>query len=492
MVTIPPVSSDTERKRRRTDSRNRGLIRFLSVAWLITIAVLLAFLWCAYDSYQRFETTAQRNSRIQELRGRIVHLDEVLTMSARMGAVTGDPSWELRYRRYVSELDAAIKEAMTQAMGVETTKQTDEANAVLIQYEDRAFDLTRLGQLDEAKALLFSQEYAGQKAIYAEGMENLGHQLDESAAAAMRSQRARVSFQLIGGAVAIVLLLVGWIVILRIVSQWLSTRNKLDKIERDLDIAREIQRGLLPKQPPGVLGFEIEGWNRPADQTGGDYFDWMTLPDGRTLIALADVAGHGIGPALIVAICRAHMRAAAVNEEVALVSAIARVNDLLCLDIPDERFVTAAVGVLQPDTNHMSLVSAGQAPLFFYHAATGEVENWPADGMPLGIEPGITFRTARDVQFEEGDALILVTDGFFEWANSAGEQYGMERLEAFVGANASKKPTAFIEALHVNVVAHAQGEVQPDDLTVVVVKRSATVSKCHSGSLMTQQISDQN
>ncbi|MGB3049655.1 MAG: PP2C family protein-serine/threonine phosphatase [Polyangiales bacterium] len=409
-----------------------------------------------------------------------------------MCAVTGDPSWESRYRRYVSELDAAIKEAMTQAIGVKTTKQTDEANDVLIRYEDRAFDLARRGQLDEAKALLFSQEYADQKAIYAEGMENLGHQLDESAAAAMRSQRTRVSFQLIGGAVAIVLLLVGWIVVLRIASQWLSTRNKLDKIERDLDIAREIQRGLLPKQPPVALGFEIEGWSRPADQTGGDYFDWMTLPNGRTLIALADVTGHGIGPALIVAVCRAYMRAAAVSEEGALVSAIARVNDLLYLDIPDERFVTAAVGVLCPDANEMSLVSAGQGPLFFYHAATGEVENWPADEMPLGIAPDVKFETARDVHFEEDDALILVTDGFFEWANSAGEQYGMTRLEAFVGANASKKPTAFIEALHADVVAHAEGEVQPDDLTVVVVRRSATVSKCHSGSLMTQQISDQN
>src|SRR5262249_10363402 len=154
--------------------------------------------------------------------------------------------------------------------------------------------------------------------------------------------------------------------------QGLRMRKQLDKIERDLDLARQIQHGLLPRAAPDTPGFEIEGWNKPADQTGGDYFDWMALPDGGTLITLADVTGHGIGPALIVSVCRAYMRAAAAaHSGVALEAALSRVNDLLEVDMPPGRFVTAAVGVLVPDENEMSLVSAGQAPLFFYHAATG-------------------------------------------------------------------------------------------------------------------------
>jgi serine phosphatase RsbU (regulator of sigma subunit) len=472
----PPGSTGGGAKRRGYPFTHlgRGPIRFLSVAWLLTAAVLLAFLWCAYDSYRKFENTAQRNVRIQELRGQIVHLDEVLTMSARMGAVTGDSSWESRYRRYEVELDVAIREAMTHAVGVETTKQTDAANAILIEIENRAFDLARQGRLDEAKGQLFSEEYARQKVLYAEGMAMLGRQLDEAAASAMQTQRARISIQLIAGAVVIVLLVIGWVVVMRVVHQWLKTRNQLDKIERDLDIAREIQRGLLPNDVPKTPGFEVEGWSQPADQTGGDYFDWMTLPDGRTLITLADVTGHGIGPALIVSVCRAYMRAAAVGEDVALASAISRVNDLLQMDIPEGRFVTAAVGVLHTDDKEMALVSAGQAPLFFYHAATGEVENWPADELPLGIAPGLTFEAARRVRFETGDALILTTDGFFEWANGAGEQYGIERLTTFVRAHASETPAKFIEALHADVVAHAAGQAQPDDLTVVVIKRSGT------------------
>ncbi len=99
----------------------RSPIRPLSIAWLITLVALVAFLWCAYDSYQRFAKTAQQNLRIQELRGRIIHLDEVLTMSARMCALTGDPSWEARYRRFEPQLDDAIKEALTYSLGLQTS-----------------------------------------------------------------------------------------------------------------------------------------------------------------------------------------------------------------------------------------------------------------------------------------------------------------------------------------------------------------------------------
>jgi serine phosphatase RsbU (regulator of sigma subunit) len=119
----------------------------------------------------------------------------------------------------------------------------------------------------------------------------------------------------------------------------------------------------------------------------------------------------------------------------------------------------------------MTLVSAGQAPLFFYRAQSRTVDNWAADDLPLGVVSGVTFEGARKIRFEPGDALVLTTDGFFEWANAAGEQFGIERLEAFVAAHAHETPSEFISALHAAVVAHAAGQKQPDDLTVVIVKR---------------------
>src|SRR5262245_41204255 len=100
----------------------RSPIRPLSTAWLITLATLAAFLWCAFDSYRSFTETAKRNLRVQELRGQIIHLDEVLTMSARMCALTADPSWEARYRRFEPQLDDAIKEVLTYSLGVATSR----------------------------------------------------------------------------------------------------------------------------------------------------------------------------------------------------------------------------------------------------------------------------------------------------------------------------------------------------------------------------------
>ena len=356
----------------------------------------------------------------------------------------------------------------------QTTKETDAANLALVAMERRAFELTRAGQLDEAKTLLLGPEYTAQKTIYGEGMDQLGRQLADSTAAAMQAERQRIYLQFAGGGIVIALLIVGWIAVVRLADRRLEAQMRLHKIERDLDIAREIQLGLLPKDIPNTPGFEIEGWGKPADQTGGDYFDWMELPDGGTLITLADVSGHGIGPALIVAVCRAYMRAAAAGGGVALQEALARVNDLLQLDIPAGRFVTAGVGILHPASSRRTFISAGQAPVFFYRAATRAVENWAADELPLGIASGLTFEDAREVQFAPGDALVLATDGFFEWSNETGEQFGIRRLEAFVAAHAHEPPTTFIEKLHSRVVAHAAGTAQPDDLTIVIVKRTVS------------------
>ncbi|MHC5113867.1 MAG: SpoIIE family protein phosphatase [Planctomycetota bacterium] len=251
-----------------------------------------------------------------------------------------------------------------------------------------------------------------------------------------------------------------------------AERASREKIERDLDLARDIQRGLLPKSQPELPGFDLAGWNQAADKTGGDYFDWLELGDGRTIMTLADVTGHGIGPALIVAVCRAYMRASASGESIDLGAAVSRVNDLLHEDMPDGRFVTAAVGILDPARNRMALVSAGQAPMLFYRAATGTLENWDADAMPLGIMPGMSFGDARTIAFEPGDVLVLTTDGFFEWANADGELFGTERLEAFVRDHHQLGAHDMISALHEAVLAHAAGTEQADDLTAMVIRRT--------------------
>jgi len=126
-----------------------------------------------------------------------------------------------------------------------------------------------------------------------------------------------------------------------------ENQAKVAQLEHDLGVARSIQQGLLPAAPPQVEGFEIAGWNRPADQTGGDYFDWQQLEDGRIVLTVADVTGHGIGPALCMAACRAYARAI-FSAQADLRAAFRRLNELLYEDLPSERFVTLAAGVLEP------------------------------------------------------------------------------------------------------------------------------------------------
>lgn len=246
---------------------------------------------------------------------------------------------------------------------------------------------------------------------------------------------------------------------------------KLEKLERDLDIARDIQRGLLPDEEPVTPGFLVGGWNRPADKTGGDFFDWLTLPDGRTLFTLADVTGHGIGPALLTAVYRAYIRAAAADGRIELADVVARVSELLSADIPEGRFITAAFGLIHPEEHLVELVSAGQAPLLFYESATGVVHNWDADDLPLGVTDAINPERTRKIRFESGDVLALMTDGFFEASNAADEQFGTAAVEEFLRERHALAPREFIAELYDRVKSHAGDQEQGDDLTALVVKR---------------------
>lgn len=250
-----------------------------------------------------------------------------------------------------------------------------------------------------------------------------------------------------------------------------ESRREAEQLKREMDIARSIQLGLLPKDLPDVPGFEIAGWSKPADETGGDYFDWLTLPDGRTIISIADVTGHGIGPALIVAACRAYFRAVAMNDQ-SLEEVVLHVNELLTHDLPPAKFITAVVGILDPKEHAMQMFSAGHGPLLFYRAETDSVEELPVNSLPLGLmDEEKSERVAREVRFMAGDMLVWVTDGFFEWAKADGELYGTDRLKEAVRLRHAASPTDLIAELHRDVLSFVGGTEQIDDLTAVVVKR---------------------
>ena len=243
------------------------------------------------------------------------------------------------------------------------------------------------------------------------------------------------------------------------------------RIEHDLDIARRIQQGLLPTAKPDLPDYDIAGWSRAADKTGGDYYDWQRLPDGRILISLADVSGHGIGPALVAAVCRAYARASVSEHEQDLAPIVDRLNGLLVDDMPEGRFVTFAGVLLDPQTHRVQMISAGHGPLFRCVAAGGRLIESDADGLPLGLFPGNEYGPANEFVLEPGDLVLLVTDGLFEWTNEAGESFGLDRLRAAIQRLASRSGDDMIQGLYAEAHDFVGGRAQADDVTIVVVKR---------------------
>ena len=249
-----------------------------------------------------------------------------------------------------------------------------------------------------------------------------------------------------------------------------ETKRKLEAIQHDLQVARSIQQSLLPKDRPPVAGFDVAGWNKPADDTGGDYFDWMTLEDGKFVATLGDVTGHGIGPALLAAICRAYARAS-FRAGRDLSTTLGHINHALQGDLAPERFVTFVAAVCAPDDAEAEILSAGHGPLFLYSRSTDRFTELEAQAVPFGILPFFKADPPARLRLDPGDLLLLITDGFCEWENDRGEDFGTQRVEEVVRASRDLPSSEIIARLYHAVITFANGTDQKDDLTAVLIKR---------------------
>ncbi len=256
------------------------------------------------------------------------------------------------------------------------------------------------------------------------------------------------------------------------VSAALRDAREVERIRGELETARTIQQGLLPREAPRLAGYDVAGWNQPADQTGGDFFGWQDLPDGRVAFTLADVTGHGIGAALVAATCHAYTRAG-MAEQSDLGAILSQLNRLLCADLPPGKMVTFVAAALDPADGRVDLLSAGHGPLLLYTATDNRVQGFEAHGIPFGIFPTMPYGPAQKIRLAAGDLLVLLTDGFFEWENAADEDFGIARLQEAILAARNLPATQIISSLHEAVVRFADGTRQLDDLTAVVVKRLA-------------------
>ena len=250
-----------------------------------------------------------------------------------------------------------------------------------------------------------------------------------------------------------------------------ETQHQLKQVEHDLQIARSIQQSLLPKVRPQIPGFAVAGWSRSADDTGGDFYDWKRLPDGRWVVILADVTGHGIGPAMLASVCRAYSRAS-FNGRDTLVTTLKSINQSFSEDVTPERFATFVAALLQEGSDQVELLSAGHGPLFIYSALNKSFHYLEAHVLPLGILPEMDGAVPAKLRMESGDMVLLITDGFLEWEDPSEEQFGRDRLTEIVRKFSHREPEIIIAELYDAVVRFSQGTPQKDDLTAVLIKRA--------------------
>jgi phosphoserine phosphatase len=244
-----------------------------------------------------------------------------------------------------------------------------------------------------------------------------------------------------------------------------------EKMRRELELARVVQMSSLPAAMPVVPGYDVHGHFQPASLTGGDTYD-LALVDERLLVVLGDATGHGIAPALTAAQLQAMLRIA-FRLVADLETAVRQINDQLVDMLPEDRFITAFVGVLDPQVHRVRFLSAGQGPILHYVAAAGACERYRPTGFPLGAMRLQTLRTPPTIALAPGDVLVLLSDGIYEQPGPAGECFGDERVEALLHAHAGASAGDLCERLLAAVRAFAGGAAQEDDITVVLVKRVA-------------------
>src|SRR5512136_2726802 len=218
-----------------------------------------------------------------------------------------------------------------------------------------------------------------------------------------------------------------------------------------------------------VPGYQLAAAWRSARRVGGDFYDFMLLSNGNVGIAIADVADKGVPAALFMALSRTLMRATSMSGRTPA-DALRRTNTLIISDARSDLFVTVFYGLLHPRSGSFTYANAGHNPPLWLNVRTGVVQRLQLHGMALGVMPDAPL-SEHAIQIEPGDVLALYTDGVTEALNIAGEEFGVERLEQVVRANAAHKAEEIVAAIQAAVDEFVGNEPPFDDFTLVVLKR---------------------
>ena len=266
--------------------------------------------------------------------------------------------------------------------------------------------------------------------------------------------------------------------------------REVQRFRHEMNLAKNVQIALIPKDMPPINGIEPFGWTRPADETGGDLFDLWTLPDGRLGILVADASGHGLAPAVIVSQVRTLVRALSEIEKHPD-GLLARVNARLAQDLEPARFVTAFLGFISPD-GELQWASAGHGPMLYCSCDGGEMVSLDATALPLGIMPDWMGDSVPPLQLDLTGMLIVMSDGIFEAPDEKGEQFGVERVLEILKDTCGKSCVEITGRIRDAVTAWQPKDRQADDQTTVIIRRveagvAVTVVEEHVGEAAVQE-----
>jgi len=241
-----------------------------------------------------------------------------------------------------------------------------------------------------------------------------------------------------------------------------------ERLERELDLAAEIQRQILPKGAPEVTGFDLVGWNRPARQVGGDYYDLLPLAGGRVSLVLGDVSGKGMPAALMVSTLHSALRLlldrAGLGPEF-----LERLNTHILESSASNKFITLLLAELDPSSGHLQYLNAGHNPGLLLRR-DGGVEELGSGGIPLGLLPGSRYES-RDVVVQPGDLVCIYSDGITEAEAPDDEEFGTERLLACLRRHRNRPLQAVVDEIDEATIRFAAGLPQRDDQTLILLRR---------------------
>jgi len=240
------------------------------------------------------------------------------------------------------------------------------------------------------------------------------------------------------------------------------------RLTRELEMARGIQRSLLPEAPPVIPGYDLAVASEPCAEAGGDYYDFLTLGPQTMLLVLADVEGKGVSSALAMSNLQASLRALVMHLhslEVVMLS----LNEMILNDSRSKKFLSIFLGLVDTRRNVLHFINAGHVPPLLINGETGQSSKLAAGGLAVGLLPGVEYAKGT-AKLETGDVLVCCSDGVVDATNSEGEAFGAERLAACVAGHHEKRAQAIIESVQEELERFAAGGTHVDDKVLVVLK----------------------